>query len=208
MLARRRFSCLGRALVEVALVCPVAAQNATPPAQPSEKIQPLSQGPARKGVTFDEFVDSAILQERRLTELMRNFKPVVETYIQQEKHDSDVQTSPKNDNYFLSRLDLTGDAPANREFENSEHPKQELEKILPNRAPAFAPVGFAQAVFPDLNHFDRQNYAFEFVRWEVLGEVRCVVMNVNPRENSANRGFVGRIWVEDQDYNIVRFTGS
>src|SRR5215469_10271139 len=208
MSARRRFSWLGRALVEVALVCPVAAQNATRAVQATQKIELRPKSPARKGVTFDEFVDSAIQQERRLTELMRNFKPVVETYIQQEKHDSDVQTSPKADDYFLSRLDLTGDAPANREFENAEHPRQEAEKIFSIRAPAFAPVGFAQAVFPDLNHFDRQNYTFEFVRWEVLGNVRCVVMNVNPRENSSNRGFVGRIWVEDQDYNIVRFTGT
>jgi hypothetical protein len=188
------------------------AQNATPAAQSTQKTQLPSQSP-RKGVTFDEFVDSAILQERRLTDLMRNFKPVVETYIQQEKHDSDVQTSPKNDDYFLSRLDLTGDAPANREFENSEHSRLEkeknlLEKKLLNGEQPFAPVGFAQAVFPDLNRFDRQNYAFEFVRWEVLGDVRCVVMNVKPRESSVNRGFVGRIWVEDQDYNIVRFTGS
>ena len=208
MSARRRFSCLARALVEVALVCPVVAQNAPPPAQSTQKIQVSSESPARKGVTFEEFVDSAIVQERRLTDLMRNFKPVVETYIQQEKHDSDVQTSPKNDDYFLSRLDLTGDAPANREFENSEHPKQELERVFSKLAPAFVPVGFAQAVVPDLNHFDRQNYAFEFVRWELLGDVRCVVMNVSPREGSMNHGFVGRIWVEDQDYNIVRFTGT
>jgi hypothetical protein len=171
-------------------------------------MQVLPESLARKGVTFDEFVDSAIVQEQRLTDLMRNFKPVVETYIQQEKHDSEIQTAPKNDDYFLSRLDLTGDAPANREFENSEHPKQEAEKIFSIREPAFAAVGFAQAVFPDLNHFDRRNYVFEFVRWEVLGEIRCVVLNVTPRENSANRGFVGRIWVEDQDYNIVRFTGT
>src|SRR5215469_4023624 len=115
MSARRRFSWLARALVDVALVCPVAAQNATPAVQSTQKIQSHSETPARKGVTFDEFVDSAILQERRLTDLMRNFKPVVETYIQQEKHDSDVQTSPKNDNYSLSRLYLTSDAPANRE---------------------------------------------------------------------------------------------
>ena len=208
MSARRRFWWLARALVEVALVCSVAAQNAASSPQPSEKIQVTPPGIGRKGVTFDEFVDSAIVQERRLTELMRNFKPVVETYIQQEKHDSDVQTSPKNDDYFLSRLDLTGDAPANREFENSENPKQEFEKVFSKLAPAFAPVGFAQAVFPDLNHFDRQNYAFEFVRWEVLGDVRCAVMNLSPRDSSVNRGFVGRIWVEDQDYNIVRFTGS
>src|SRR5499427_9402022 len=176
MSARWRFLRFARALVEVALVCPVAAQNSAPAVQPSEKIQPLTQSPARKGVTFDEFVDSAILQERRLTELMRNFKPVVETYIQQEKHDTDVQTSPKNDDYFLSRLDLTGDAPANREFENSEHSKLEKEKKLLKGQQPFAAVGFAQSVFPDLEHFDRQNYLFDFVRWEVLGDIRCGVI--------------------------------
>jgi hypothetical protein len=166
----------------------------------------LPQAPARKGVTFEEFVDSGIRQERRLTDAMRNFKPVVETYIQEQKHDSAVQTSPKSDNYFLSRLDLTGDAPANREFENREHSKEKEKKA--NNEPAFAAVGFAQAVFPDLEHFDRQNYLFKFVRWEVLGDVRCVVIDVTPRENSTNRAFVGRIWVEDQDYNVVRFTGT
>jgi hypothetical protein len=196
MHARRTFSWFALALFGVVLVWPVAAQNATSATQ------------ARKGVTFDEFVDSAIRQERRLTVLMRNFKPVVETYVQEEKHDSDVQISPKDDDYFLSRLDLTGDAPANREFETPEHSKQEGEKKSPKSAAAFAAGGFAQAVFPDLNHFDRQNYAFKFVRWEILGEVRCGVIDVTPRENSANRGFLGRIWVEDQDFNIVRFTGT
>ena len=47
--------------------------------------------------------------------------------------------------------------------------------------------GFAQSVFPDLDHFDRQNYAFQFVRWETLGDVRCVVIDVSPREKAAKR---------------------
>ncbi|HXJ87887.1 MAG TPA: M48 family metalloprotease [Candidatus Binatia bacterium] len=187
------------------LAWPVAAQGPPPASQPAAKSP---QPPPRKGVTFEEFVDSAILQERRLAEAMRYFKPVVETYIQEQKHDSQVQTSPKNDQYFLSRLDLTGDAPANREFENPEHSKFEKEKKLLRGDQTFAAVGFAQSVFPDLEHFDRQNYLFKFVRWEVLGDVRCGVIDVMPRENSSNRGFLGRIWVEDQDYNIVRFTGS
>ena len=196
------------ALFGAILVWPMAAQKPPVTIQPADKTQPSPQAPARKGVTFDEFVDSAIQQEQRLTNAMRNFKPVVETYIQEQKHDSDVQTSPKNDDYFLSRLDLTGDAPANREFENQDHSRFDKEKKLLKGEQPFAAVGFAQSVFPDLEHFDRQNYLFTFVRWEVLGDVRCVVVDVNPRENSTNRGFVGRIWVEDQDYNIVRFTGS
>src|SRR6201993_299852 len=206
MYSRKTLSWPAQALFGIVLVGPLAAQNTTPAAQIPEKVQP--QAPARKGVTFDEFVDSAIRQEGRLTVLMRNFKPVVETYVQEEKHDSDVQTSPKDDDYFLSRLDLTGNAPASREFETPEHSKQEGEKKPPKSTAAFAAGGFAQAVFPDLDHFDRQNYAFQFVRWEILGEVRCVVIDVTPRENAANRGFLGRIWAEDQDFNIVRFTGT
>jgi peptidase M48-like protein len=211
MHARRTFSLLACALFEVILVWPVAAQ--TPPSiQLDEKVQPSSHAPVGKTVTFEELVDSAILQERRLTELMRYFKPIVETYVQEEKHDSAVQTSPKSDDYFLSRLDLTGNAPANREFENLERSKLEKEKKLERKLvqgeQPFAAVGFAQAVFPDLEHFDGQNYLFSFVRWEVLGDVRCVVMDVTPRENTANRGFVGRIWVEDQNFNIVRFIGT
>ena len=27
-------------------------------------------------------------------------------------------------------------------------------------------------------------------------------------KNPENRGFIGRIWVEDQNFNIVRFTGT
>lgn len=191
---------------------PVAAQNATPAATSVPKPQSSSPDTARKGVTFDEVVDSAILQERRLTKLMRNFKPVVETYVQEQKHHSDGRISPKDDEYFLSRLDLTGNAPANRGFNVPELSKHRWwhrgKKKLPKSAAAFAAGGFAQSVFPDLDHLDRQNYAFEFVRWEILGDVRCVVMDVTPRENAANRGFFGRIWVEDQDFNIVRFTGT
>jgi hypothetical protein len=190
------------------LVWPLAAQNSIPSTASTEKAQPSSQAPTRKGVTFEEFVDATIQQEQRLTNAMRNFKPVVETYIQEQKHDSDVQTSPKSDNYFLSRLDLTGDAPANSEFESQDHSRFDKEKKLLKGEQPFAAVGFAQSVFPDLEHFDRKNYLFNFVRWEVLGDVRCAVIDVNPRENSSNRGFVGRVWVEDQDYNIVRFTGS
>ena len=63
-------------------------------------------------------------------------------------------------------------------------------------------------MFPDFGNFDRQNYSFEFVRWEVLGEVRCAALDVKPSGNSQNRGFVGRIWVEDRNYGIVRFRGT
>ncbi|HKV79623.1 MAG TPA: hypothetical protein VJP02_15855, partial [Candidatus Sulfotelmatobacter sp.] len=141
MHVRGTFSGLAPVLLGVVLVWPVAAQNATPADQSTEKGQSLSPTPARKGVTFDEFVDSAILQESRLTKLMRNFKPVVETYVQEEKHDAEGRISPKDDHYFLSRLDLTGNAPASPGFETG-HRKHKRQKKLPRSAAAFAAGGF------------------------------------------------------------------
>src|SRR6266568_9040449 len=209
MSAPRTFSWLSRTLFEVLVIGLVASQNAAlAAAQTPSPAQSAPSVPARNFVAVNVLIDSAIRRERTLIVLMRNFKPIVETYIQEEKPDSDLGTSPKGDDYFLSRLDLTGDAPATLAFADQERSKAGWEKKLLKNPQPFAAAGFAQALFPDLGHFDRQNYTFEFVRWEVLGEVHCGVVDVKPRENSENRGFVGRIWVEDQDFNIVRFTGA
>jgi hypothetical protein len=63
-------------------------------------------------------------------------------------------------------------------------------------------------IFIDTNGFDKQHYKFDYVRREFLGEVRCFVFDVTPLEKSGKGRFLGRIWVEDQDYNIVRFNGG
>ena len=60
--------------------------------QSTGQTQLRSENPAHKSVTFDEFVDSAILQEQRLAKLMINFNPIVATYVQELKHDSMVET--------------------------------------------------------------------------------------------------------------------
>lgn len=158
---------------------------------------------ADKTITLDRLVDGAIQQERRVINLLRYYKPVVETYIQEDQPDSDHRLSPRTDNYFLSRVDLTGPVTVQR-FGSVEEKEKKLAKI-PQELNA---EDLALALFPDKDHFDRQNYTFEFARWEILGDVRCAVINVMPRQHSENRGLVARIWVEDQDFNIVRFSGS
>ncbi len=71
----------------------------------------------------------------------------------------------------------------------------------------FLPLGFAQMVVLDTD-FQKKYYNFTFVRREFLGEVRCLVIDVQPKENAPAGTFLGRIWVEDQDYNVVRFNGT
>lgn len=185
-------------------------QDSAPAAQSLDASRMAPVASTGKRVVFDDFVDSAIRQERRLTDLMRGFKPIIETYIQEEGSAPRFQKgiTPNGDDYFLSRLDLTGSSPSIVPFADEETWYQGAEKYFVQDPLPFSQVAFAQALFPDFGHFDRQNYTFEFVSWEVLGEVRCAAIDVRPRGNSKKRGFVGRIWVEDRNYGIVRFKGT
>jgi hypothetical protein len=176
-----------------------AAPSVATQAAPSVAPPVAAPAPAHKPITLGELVTSAIQQEKRMTNLMRNFKPIVETYVQEQQPDQTLGTSPRTDEYFLSRLDVSGKSASTQAFTEDKKSKG---------AEMFAAGGFADSLFPDLDHFDLQNYDFEFVHWETLGDVRCGVLNVAPKQKSDNRGFIGRVWVEDQNYNIVRFTGA
>src|SRR5208337_4191361 len=72
----------------------------------------------------------------------------------------------------------------------------------------FLPRGFLQMIYVDTNGFDKEHYKFDYVRREFLGEVRCLVFDVTPSEKNNHGRFLGRIWVEDQDFHIVRFNGA
>jgi len=186
----------------------VTGQDSTPAFQSPGTARPAPSSSTSKDIDFDEFVDAVVRQERRMTDFMRGLKPVIETYIQEEGSRPRFQAgiTLNGDDYFLSRLNLTGDLLSTVPFADEETWKR-TEKYFVQEPRPFSQVAFAQALFPDLDHFDRENYAFQFVRWEDLGEVRCAVVDVSPRAKTEKRGFVGRIWVEDQDHSIVRFTG-
>jgi hypothetical protein len=210
MFALKTFSWPSGALFVFFAVGLVTGQVATLAAQSPDAAQTSpSSSSTSKRIVFDDFVDSVVRQERRLTDLMRSYKPIIETYIQEEGVQSRFQAgiTPNGDEYFLSRLNLTGNLISTVPFADEEPWKRTEEFFVQDPAP-FSQAAFAQALFPDLDHFERQNYAFEFVRWEILGDVRCAAVDVRPRGKSKNRGFVGRIWVEDQDHSIVRFTGA
>src|SRR5580704_6031390 len=188
----------------------VTGQDSPPAAQPPDPAQTAPSASTRKQIVFDDFVDLVIRQERRLTDLMRGFQPIIETYIQEEGAAPRFQKgiTPNGDDYFLSRLNLTGNSPSTVPFADEETWNQGAEKYFVQDPLPFSQVAIAQALFPDFGHFDRQNYTFEFVRWEVLGEVRCAAIDVRPRGSSKKRGFAGRVWVEDRDYGVVRFKGT
>jgi hypothetical protein len=72
----------------------------------------------------------------------------------------------------------------------------------------YQPLGFSWMIFADREDFDRNHYEFKYVRREFLGDVRCLVFDITPKKDAGKGRFVGRIWVEDQDYNIVRLNGT
>jgi hypothetical protein len=72
----------------------------------------------------------------------------------------------------------------------------------------YQPLGFSWMVFADRTDFDREHYNFRYAHREFLGDVRCLVFVVTPKKDTGKGRFVGRIWVEDQGYNIVRLNGT
>jgi hypothetical protein len=63
-------------------------------------------------------------------------------------------------------------------------------------------------IYIDRSMFSRTTYNFEYLRREFLGEVRTLVFDISPKAGMETGRFRGRIWVEDQGFNVVRFNGA
>ena len=162
---------------------------------------------AQSTLTPQQIVDRAVSREQELTRTLAGFEPLVETYIQNLESDQDLGTAPKSDKYFLGKLNLTKGL-TRTAFRDEKGFAQGLrDSITTLYSVKYIPGGFAQMALIDAR-FDRSRYDFEYVRREFLGEVRCLVFDVAPKVKTARGAFMGRIWVEDRDYHIVRFNGT
>jgi hypothetical protein len=166
--------------------------------------------PADQPRTMEEVIDRVITNENRATQQIKQFSPLVETYIQNLKPDKDLGYVPAGDKYFLGRADFAKGVALVSLTDTNTKGKKIFGSIgnFFSFALQYMPDGFLQMIFIDTNGFDKQHYKFDYVRREFLGEVRCLVFDVTPQEKSGKGRFLGRIWVEDQDFNIVRFNGA
>ena len=166
--------------------------------------------PAQQARTMADVIDRVITNENRSIQQIRQYSPLVETYIQNLKPDKDLGYVPGGDRYFLGRADFSKGVELVSLTDTNSKGKKIFGAIgnFFSFSAEFVPGGFLQMVFIDTNGFDKQHYKFDYVRREFLGEVRCLVFDVTPLEKSGKGRFLGRIWVEDQDYNIVRFNGG
>jgi len=158
-------------------------------------------------VTMDQVVDRVVASEQTLVKNLDSYSPVVETYFQAMKPDPQQGMVPAGDKYFLGRLDLMHGNEASY-LGTSSRLKRFLGTLTETYSLRLNPAGFAWMIYADRDEFDRQHYDFHYVRREFLGDLRCLVFDVQPKKKTGDGRFVGRIWVEDQAYNIVRLNGT
>ncbi len=163
---------------------------------------------ADQPTTMSQVEDRIISQEHAEMTALKQYTPLVETYIQIMKADKDLGAVPAGDKYYLGRAVLAKGV--DLEQITDENTKHKLFSGLAEFSPFsldFEPRGFLQMIYLDNAGLDREHYSFDYVRREFLGEIRCLVFDITPDKKAGKSRFVGRIWVEDQDFHIVRFNG-
>jgi hypothetical protein len=165
-------------------------------------------------------IKKAIAAEKLTIKGIQQKSPLVQTYIQNMKGDTKLYAVPVSDQYMLQRVDFgksfygksysTGEASeANKGmFKGSLEAMGLLSKSLMPGNVRYMPDGFLEMMFIDPSGFDQQHYDFVAVRKAFLGTVRCDVFDVHPKAGLGNGRFTGRIWVDDDSGNVVRFNGT
>jgi len=190
----------------------VAQQTAAPSSsstpqttQPTTSTTPAAAQPT----TMDQVVDRTIEREHALMDFLKTRTPLVETYLQNLKLDPQLGPVPSQDHYFLGRVDMA-ESVDRRDYLSKDSSFQ--NRLMGGFSKLFKfeykPMGFSWMIFADREDFDRNHYDFRYVRREFLGDVRCLVFDVTPKKGAGKGRFIGRIWVEDQEYNIVRLNGT
>src|ERR1700716_98070 len=178
-----------------------SASQPAPVAQPATLTAPT---------TMDQVVDRFIEREHGLMKMLTNRTPVVETYLQNLTADTQLGPIPSADHYFLGRMDM-GESVDRKDY-LKEQDKGMQARLLGGFQKLFKvqyqPMGFSWMVYADRSDFDREHYDFHYIRREFLGDVRCLVFDITPKKSAGKGRFLGRVWVEDQDYNIVRLNGT
>lgn len=159
--------------------------------------------------SMDQIVDNAIARERALIQMLRARTPLIETYLQDLRFDARAGRVPVRDHYFFGRMDLKETVDRQNYLpRRGGFQKSLLGGFTRLYTIEYKPLGFSWMIFADRSNFNRETYNFRFAHREFLGDVRCLVFDVTPKRETGSPRFHGRIWVEDQDYNIVRLNGT
>jgi Zn-dependent protease with chaperone function len=161
----------------------------------------------QQSVKASEMADRIFYREAKFVQDLKSYTPMVETYIQNFKNNEQLGQVPSSDKYFLGRLTLKhGIEDVSFQQNNKSLPTLMLEKLNGFYKMNYVALGFMQMIY--ISGFDQRNYDLKYLHQEFLGGVRTLVFDVSPKPKVKGPHFLGRIWVEDQDYTIVRFNGT
>ncbi|MCU1320944.1 MAG: hypothetical protein JWM43_593 [Acidobacteriaceae bacterium] len=181
--------------------------------------------PSRKlTAAQNALIDKAILREKEVIKTVKDRAPLVETYIQNMRPDPILGQVPESDQHFLGRVEfnkIIGDNAFEVNNATSKGTSKDgkmgfIKKPLSffsglggSFKLTFHEAGFVQMMLMDSNSFDREHYAFGYVRNDFIGNTPTAVFDVTPIKGKREYGrFFGRIWVETRNGNVVRFNGD
>src|SRR3954464_11621455 len=129
-----------------------AASQATEAAQPASAQAQTSSPAAPQAApsTLDQVVDRALEREAALIKLLEDRTPLIETYLQNLKPDPQLGPVPKEDHYFLGRMDM-GETVDRRDYLSKDTSFQNrltggFGKLFKFE---YKPMGFSWMVFAD-----------------------------------------------------------
>jgi Peptidase family M48 len=195
----------------------VGQQSSAKNAQSAQSAPSQAQSTLAPPTTMDQVVDRTIMREKELIKFLAPRTPIVETYLQNLTQDPQLGPTPQDDRYFLGRMDLSDSIDRSDFLDDKGKGKKDNDDGMEKRLLGgftkmfkfqYQPLGYSWMIYADRNDFDRQHYDFHYARREFLGDVRCLVFDVTPKKDAGRGRFLGRIWVEDQEFNIVRLNGT
>lgn len=176
--------------------------------------------PVRKlSATQSGLIDKSVAREKEVLKVIKERAPLVETYIQNMKPDPALLQVPVSDQHFLNRVEF-GKVIGNEGYSTSPNAgkskgvfgffKNSLGAIT-HLSDAlhleFRADGFVRMLVLESNDYNRQTYNFVFVRNDFVGSVPAMAFDITPVKERPGR-FRGRIWIERNGGNVIRFTGS
>lgn len=190
-------------------------------AMPLMSKKPKADALAGRKLTADQsaLIDKSIQREAEVIKVLKERAPLIETYIQNMKPDPALLQVPVSDQHFLGRVEFDKII-GHQGYETPDHKKatgkmgffkNSLSYVTGLSASLhlqFSEEGIVQMILIDSKDYNRQTYKFSFVRNDFLGSVGTSVFDVEPQIKNKKGRFFGRIWVERQNGNIVRFNGS
>lgn len=139
---------------------------------------------------------------------LAKYKPVVETYVQFMSPDAAGTDQISDDAYFIGNAEFRRNVDYQGFNPDKAFGAGLLSFLRNSKKPRLVPRSFAHMAIIDPANFSTDHYDFENPHGEFLGAVRCIVFDVKPKPKEPAGRFIGRIWVEDRNFHVVRFSGT